>query len=376
MRMTPCRTFVRPASIRSRRAGFTLVEMMVATAVLLAIMGICFTIIEGTNSIWKNTTGKIEGFRNARAAFDAMTRTLSQATLNTYYDYVDSSGNFTSQPGSGFSGVPVAYGRRSDLQIISGQGAAMLPGITPYAALTHAIFFQAPLGQVTSANSSVSSSSAMGGLNNLLNTCGFYVAYGPDPGVPSFLSAAYPTRNRYRLMQFTQPSDLLAIYGNQGTSKWFLNPIVADLATSSPAENAVLAENIIALVILPKLPSNDEAALNLSSIPLGTALAPSYSYDSTQKGQATVNAYLNSLHQLPPVIEVTMVAIDEASALKMGNTTTAPNTALGLTSSLFTQAKNLNADLASLENSLAAGHVNFRVFQTEVAIRGSKWTAN
>ena len=363
-------------ALKRRHAGFTLVEMLVATAVLLAIMGICFTIIEGTNSIWKNTTGKIEAFRNARAAFDELTRTLSQATLNTYYDYVDASGNFTSQPGSGYSGTPVAYGRRSDLQIISGPGGTLLPGITPYTAVTHAIFFQAPLGQVTSANSSVTSSSAMGGLNSLLNTCGFYVAYGPDPSVPTFLSSVYPSRNRYRLMQFTQPSDLLAIYGNQGTNNWFLNPIVSDLATSSATENAVLAENIIALVILPKLPSNDEAALNLSSVPLGTALAPAYAYDSTQKGQATVNAYLNSLHQLPPVIQVTMVAIDESSSLKMSNTTTAPNAALGLTSSLFTHAANLSSDLTSLENSLTAGHVNFRVFQTEVAIRGAKWTSN
>src|ERR1700761_6634700 len=71
----------RAGSVKRRRAGFTLVEMLTATAVLLAIMGICFTLIEGTNSIWKNTTGKIEGFRNARAAFDTMTRTLSQATL-------------------------------------------------------------------------------------------------------------------------------------------------------------------------------------------------------------------------------------------------------------------------------------------------------
>ena len=369
--------FARPVgAVKRRNAAFTLVEMMVATAVLLAIMGLCFTIIEGTNSIWKNTTGKIEGFRNARTAFDAMTRTLSQATLNTYYDYVDASGNFTSQPGSGYSGIPVAYGRRSDLQIVSGQGSALLPGITPYTALTHAIFFQAPLGQVTSANSSVTSSSAMGGLNSLLNTCGFYVAYGPDPSVPSFLGAAYPSRNRYRLMQFAQPSDLLAIYGNQGTNKWFLNPIIADLTASSPTENAVLAENVIALIILPKLPSNDEAALNLTGVPIGTALAPSYAYDSTQKGQAPVNAYLNSLHQLPPVIQVTMVAIDESSALKMGNTPSAPNAALGLSPSLFTQAANLNLDLASLESSLTAGHVNFRVFQTEVAIRGAKWTSN
>ena len=372
----PYKFAARDGAVKRRRAGFTLVEMLTATAVLLAIMGICFTLIEGTNRIWKNTTGKIEGFRNARSAFDAMTRTLSQATLNTYYDYVDASGNFTSQPGAGYSGVPVAYGRRSDLQIVSGPGTSLLPSITPYAAVTHAIFFQAPLGQVTSANSSVTSSSAMGSLNSLLNTCGYYVAYGPDPSVPSFLRAAYPSRNRYRLMQFTQPSDLLAIYGNQGTSKWFLNPIVADLGTGSPSENAVLAENIIALIILPKLPSNDEAALNLSGVPIGCGLAPSYAYDSTQKGQATVNAYLNSLHQLPPIIQVTMVAIDESSALKMGNTPTAPNTALGLSSSLFTQAANLNTDLTSLENRLSAGHVNHRVFQTEVAIRGAKWTSN
>ena len=76
-------------NLRPRRAGspgFTLTEILVATAILAIIIGILFSMTQQTGKVWKNTTGKVEVFRTARNAFEAMTRTLSQATLNTYYD--------------------------------------------------------------------------------------------------------------------------------------------------------------------------------------------------------------------------------------------------------------------------------------------------
>src|ERR1700677_4331589 len=79
---------------RARAGGFSLLEMLVSMAILGLIMAIVLSMTQQTSSLWKNTSGKIEGFRNARTAFDAMTRTLSQATLQTYYDYQDSHGNW------------------------------------------------------------------------------------------------------------------------------------------------------------------------------------------------------------------------------------------------------------------------------------------
>lgn len=371
-----------PASIlkagREKVGGFTLVEMMVATAILLVILGILLGITQETSRVWKNANGKIEVFQNSRAAFDAMTRTLSQATLNTYYDYFDANGVSASEANSsGSAFTPATYGRQSDLQFISGQGSTLLTGLTKFSAVTHAVFFQAPLG--------ISSNSLNAGLGSLLNACGFYVCYGPDSVRPNFLPTV--SRYRYRLMEFAQASDALGIYvpGNKGTSTWFLKPLQTDLEAAwpeSPTSDFVLGENVIALVILPKLAAQDEILAGSGST-LGTALAPSYTYDSTTVGQGgsvnsttgvSQNPALNSLNQLPPVVQVTMVAIDEASAIKLGNTTTPPNDKLGLTAALFTQASNYQADLHSLTTVLSTAHLNYRVFQTDVALRGAKWT--
>ncbi len=338
--------------------------------VLVGIIAIIFSMTQQTSKLWKNTSGKIEGFTNARSAFDAMTRTISQATLNTYYDYADSSGNWVVSSTGTLSGSPPAtYARRSDLHFICGQAntppsgspTGLLSLTGSWTPITHCIFFQAPLGK----------SALYSTQQKLLNACGFYLVYGPDPSVPNFLPSSSANRYRYRLMEFLQPSESLTVYSTgaattRGTSNyhWFTDPIVT---TPDANSNFVLAENIIALIIWPKLSKGDQAA--------GGNLTTNYSYDSEQLGV--------SYNQLPPIVEVTMVAIDEASALKLGNTSTPPNAALGLTQSgtpLFTTSSEspnqLEADLTTMETQLTASHVNFRVFQTEVAISGAKWTTN
>jgi len=339
--------------------GFSLIEMLVSIAILGIIMAIILSMMQQTSSLWKNTTGKLEGFRNARAAFDAMTRTISQATLQTYFDYQDSSGNWAGTYGTSSFTSPAKYARRSDLHFICGQGTTLLGSSSTLSPVTHAIFFQAPLGYSTQYTTQ----------QRLLNACGFYVAYGPDPNVPSYLTLA--PRYRYRLMEFLQPSESLQVYmtstlaGNPNT--WFKQPITGSYST---AANSVLAENVIALAVWPKQTSADQA--NGS-----TSLTSDYSYDSRiSTGTLTYN-------QLPPVVEVTMVTIDETSAIHLANPNTAPNAAVGITSTLFTSAtypaagtqNQLQTDLATMESTLTASHLNYRVYQTEVAIAGAKWTA-
>jgi uncharacterized protein (TIGR02599 family) len=341
--------------LSSPSGGFTLIEMLVSTVILLFIMGIVFSMTEQTSSIWKGTSNKIESFRNARAAFEAMTRTISQATLNTYYDYQDSSGNWAS-----ISGNPaVTYARRSDLQFICGQGSTLIGssyanGSSTYTPVTHSLFFQAPLGW----------SSVYTSQQRLLNACGFYVVYGPDPSVPPYLSGLSP-RNRYRLMQFLQPSENLAVYANPAATTWFTQPISG---TYDPSSNFTLADNVIALVIWPKNSAGDQTT--------STSLTSNYSYDSRSNAKNNL-----TFNQLPPIVEVTMVSIDEASAIRLGNPTAAPNSSVGLTSALFTTAtypssgqNQLQLDLATMESTLNAAHLNYHVFQTEVAIGGAKWS--
>ena len=67
--------------------AFTLVELLVAMAVLTLIMLVLVSITNSTSVIWRSTTSEVEQFRAARNAFESMTRRISQATLNTCWDY-------------------------------------------------------------------------------------------------------------------------------------------------------------------------------------------------------------------------------------------------------------------------------------------------
>jgi uncharacterized protein (TIGR02599 family) len=360
-------------------AGFTLVEMLVAVGVLAVILITISAISLEITRAYTRTSGTIEGFRDARAAFEAMTRTISHATLNTYYDYYDSNGHSPSS--SSYTGTATTYGRGSDLQFVSGSGTdgngTLLSTVSQIAyPTTHSIFFCAPLGATD--DNGLNSTPNYTGLNNSLNACGFYITYGLDPSVPSYLSGTtVPKLYRYRLMQFIEPTEYLSIYDTQtqGTTntqwdKWFLGP----LATTAVTSVSQLAQNIVALIILPRLSEPTQSADQTNQ----ASLAPFYDYDSR------AGAYNSTTHaQLPPVVDVTMVAIDEPSALKLGNPATPP-TYLS-TGSTFANASyaSMTSDLQNLENNLSAASGNaagnhiplhYRVFHSEVAMESAKWS--
>ena len=326
----------------SRARGFTLIEMMVSMAVLVLILGVVFSLIDQTSKVVKNTSGKIETFQAARSAFETMTRNISLATLNSYYDYV-----YTGTRGTSSWQPTGAYQLTSGLHFISGDGATtgLGNGTSPQQiANTHAIFFQAPLGY--SQNTSYQT------LDNLLNACGYFIEYGPDTPPGTNLFSASSTRYRYQLMEFFQPSEYLSVYSTPSGNAWFNGS-----ANFTSANIHSIADNIIALVILP-MNSSDNS----------TVLTTNYDYNSRTAG-ATLNV-------LPPLVQIIVVAIDEASALKMGNTQAEPavisNALHG--GNLFTQQANLQQDLQSLENNLNANHINYRVFQTEVALKSAKFS--
>jgi len=235
--------------------GFTLVELLVATALLVGLMVLLLQVTDQTNRIWRSTSGKVQQFREAREGFETLTRKLSQATLNPYYEYFDASGNPRNATNSA-SFTPVRYGRNSELRYLSGPAAAL--GVSsPLAGtpVTHSVFFQAPTGDVND--------TSLRPLRNLLTTQGFHVELVSDAATkPPFVAA---TRSRFRLMHLVEPSENLVLYtrtsGNAGllTSgpggrDWFQVPL------ASSANVHLLADNIVALVVLPRLSRNDEAA--------------------------------------------------------------------------------------------------------------------
>jgi uncharacterized protein (TIGR02599 family) len=357
-----------PNQQRSGKA-FTLVELLVSMTVLSLLMVVLVSITDATRKSWTSALAKTEQFREAREAFETITRRLSQATLNTYWDY--------SYPNNDTTKAPASYVRQSELRFISGTRSNLgLAGNY----ITHAMFFQAPLGNV--------SSSSYSQFHNLLNTCGFFIQYGSDQTIrPSFLSPSLvPYRNRSRLMELVEPSDSMTLYQEEAKNggatsykgqTWFTTPL------NSTSNLAMVSENIIALVLLPKLSAADQTVGNYKD----SSLAPNYLYDSTSTSS---DANLNPKNQLPPVVQVTMVAIDEVSARRLGNGTSAPNFGLA---SLFQTSDNYQSDLGQLQANLLQatftdngktyspqvklpGKMNFRVFTTNVSIKAAKWSRN
>lgn len=341
----------RPRARLPLRPGFTLVELLVSMAVVTMLMLIFATLTDRTANIWRSTRGKVSQFQQARDAFDTITRNLSQATLNTYLDYYDSTGARRDASNSA-TFQPDRYGRHSELRLLSGPAAPMLarpPAQTP----GHALFFYAPLGET--------GAPANTALHHLLNLTGYYITYGEDTERPDFLPTV-PTYG-FRLHEFKQRTENLTRPGGAGA--W-----PPDVNNHPDAH--VIARNIVAITFLPKLPSQGPAG-DPSIDKDGNALAPNYQYDSLTAGQAGVRKELNSLHQLPPIIEVTMVAIDDASAERIGRDSTPPDFGLA---TLFQSADPAvrKTDLETLINTLRAQRLNPRVFTTEVSLKSAKWS--
>jgi len=87
--------------LRVARKGFTLVEILVATTILVIAMASIYVSFQGGVTAWAKGTARMEVYLNARAALDMMSREISSAMVNDW---------------------PVATGRRMDFLGLSGSG--------------------------------------------------------------------------------------------------------------------------------------------------------------------------------------------------------------------------------------------------------------
>lgn len=324
-----------PLTLRGQRGAggkaeaFTLIELLVSTAVVSVILVLMISVVIQASAVWRRSSGTVEAFQSARLAYELITRNLSQATLNAYLDYDNAT-------------TPTRYLRKSELAFRSGRaGADGLPGTL---GTGQAFFFQSPLGYATNTNYT--------GLETLLNTCGYYITFTTNSSIPSHVSA---TENpyRYRLMQMLVPTERNDIYKtNLTASAWF-----------SDYTNAAVpvADNIIALIIRPQDPASDPPDL-----PGG------YTYDT--RTNTLADPQPDSANQLPPVMHVTMVAIDETAAKRLDAGSSQPPAITAALGSRFQSAANFQADLAALEASLIQARIPYRVFSSAVPMRESKWT--
>ena len=366
------KTRVNTTERRGRRA-FTLIELMLAMTVLAILMLVCTSALDQTQRSWQFARSKVDQFREARIAFETISRNLAQAELNTYWDYYYKETDSYAPP-EDIAVPPSAYVRHSELQFQSGTAYQLIgPLASALSYPGHAVFFQAPLGL----------SLEHSGLGSLLNARGYYVEFDSDETdkPPFIVERGVPSRYRYRLMEYRPPADRgmaskTLFQGNTIYSKpadWFRQ----DISTAS----RVVAENVLLLVIRPKVP--DSAAQTSGRNPWW--IAPRYNYNSLDRDNTTNNVENVRLlsngtvdqgtqHLLPPLVEITMVAIDEASAQNWNEAhSDHPVAMLQDAQASFTDASMYAADMIRLKAFLTDEKVNFRVFTATVALRNARW---
>ena len=104
------------------RRGFTLIELLVSMVVLIVLVVLLTQLINTLRGVISRTSTSIEEFRDARDAFETMTRRIAQATLNSYDDLDPT------LAGASVATTAAAYVRASELRFISGDAATLLKG--------------------------------------------------------------------------------------------------------------------------------------------------------------------------------------------------------------------------------------------------------
>lgn len=343
--------------------------MLISITLLAAILVLFSLMITQTSKVWSGGNSKISQFREARAGFESLVSRLSQATVNSYNGY-----QYTSvTTGTVTTNIPKNYYRRSELRFVCGPGPTVVQSAS---SPTDAVFFLAPLGKVND-------TASYGQLGGLLNACGYFIQWSnTDLNRPAILpgNGIY----RFQLMQFVEPSEALLLYAKNADypSATGNYPTFAPVTTSPPWQIAAmqscptnpkqnwthpLANNVVALLLLPALSTTDTSGT------LG------FSYNSETFTSATdVN---NPQNRLPPVLRVVLYTIDEASAQKLGGSSTMPNLYTSGTTTLFTDPKKLYpasdgsdpGDLQRFETILGKKKLTYRRFETAVQFARAPW---
>lgn len=367
--------------------AFTLVEILVSLAVLTILLLINAQVIGQVQATWSSSNARVSQFREARTAFDIITRNLGQATLNTYLDYEN---NYLLTAGPSAGGVattatnPGNYKRKSDLQfrcgdasdlVPSGGGNSYMPG--------HAVFFQAPLGVVENPQ--------YVGLDKLLCARGYFVQFSSDqPFRPSILPEG-DFRYRYRLMEYSPPAEKNQIFSlpapTDGTvpEGWHVDAggqIEADAETAaSIGATRPIADNIIMLIISPRREFRSVATDGLSkdSNDDNTVdIAPTYAFNSNSTSGSSSAFPQGNQFLLPPLVRVVLVAIDEKSAerisFEQGGDSSPPFGASLQSPFNSSPAADLDTSIGQVVEILNSRRINYRVFSATVQLRGAKWS--
>jgi uncharacterized protein (TIGR02599 family) len=357
-----------PRVLRQRVAGFSLVELLVGVAIFAMLLIAMGQMVASVQRTYVRTKAKTEQYRGARIAMETIARRISQATLNSYWDY-------DYYPGTQ---QPKEYVRNSELHFTSGPAHRLLPATAK--PVGHAAFFHSPFG--------VDEGAGTEAMHDLLNGWGYYVTFDSDKErLPGFMAKdpkRFPLRYRFRLMEFREPSNEIHIFQPTPSSTGIGTLALIQTQTTQDAINSwfgaslasnsePLADNILSIIIQPLRPTR-------SPTDIATDIAPDYLYDSRRFKWAAPNDALASRtrHQLPPSVLLSVIAVDESSWSRLPlNTATALaerlRTLLGRT--LFVSSGKLPQDFQTLQVELNKEKVDYRVFSTQVPLRAARWSA-
>lgn len=380
--------------------GFTLVEVMVSVTILVVLMMIVANFVSLVQRTWVRSNSQVSQFREARIAFDLLTRNLSQATLNSYWE------NEFENLGNDSAGQVITkaknYIRQSELQFVCGPTVGSNGLFTSGSAPNfpgHGVFFQAPLGITSRATATTATGVAdTENMVNLMCGRGYFVEWGSDQAFrPTFLSqiGSVPPRFRLRLMEYSPTAEENKIYRPdyrpvvEHSKQWFQDAQTSQVISGSekeisPATTRPVAENILCLIISPQ---NSATATGTSGSGTANAysIAPMYVYDSTlitNPGATTNSASAQGTrHLLPPLLKVSMVALDHLAGEQLSFNDTLRQEIVSTVGGLFKNAANLQEDLegtpnkpGALKQLLVAKRLNFRIFTTSIALKQSRWS--
>jgi len=344
----------------SSRSALTLLEVILATTIVAALSLTLIGIVRQASDGWSSARSSAEEFGVAEQAFATLADAVSRATLNDYASFSAESRLRT----------PPSCRVESDLRFIcgpmqagdqpldecdptSGEFSSVRPG--------HGVFFQATLGNLGS-----DLELPLLGLDQLLNTCGYFVEVGGDGmSAPSFLDRSrFPEQILPKLMELREPTQNMSVYERRGYDMsssgfgWFRTSLTTRKSLR------VVAPNIAIMLLLPKEHVGPE-----------TPVGPTYYYNSAQ--QSGKELY-GSSNRLPRLLELTMVVLDKATVRKLYSQESRDPLEL---KGAFIDASEHRTELyqnggtpsgESLEDHLQAKHAGYRIFTTTVALRSSR----
>ncbi len=377
----------RPRQIPER--AFTLIELLVAMAVLSIVLVAVVIAMQGVQSAWRLTRTAVREQLEGRRALETVVTHVARATLASRWTPNDQ--ELAAPTG------PTALVTESDLHFVCGTTAMLLPNLRN--ASGHAVFFQGPFGYAGAARNIVISpdSALYQTLPHVLCAWGYYVEFGPDPLIlPSFMTStrqgrpAPPRKHRFRLMEFRQPAHELPLFARApGTERpafalsnsrdalyeWFRQPVFNSQSGGAAYQRraSVVAENILALLVVPYDPQLSVLRGSASDSNLPYQLAPDYHYDS-RRFQWEPGSPLGAVtrHVLPPSVEIAVVALgednwanlSEGAAIQQGESLRA------FMSGIFNIAANFRNDLQTLERELDSRRLSYKIMTQVLPLHG------